>query len=400
MTMVICPTCDSLLKVNKDCVTFQCPCGAHLQHPRGNSRRNRVENTLISEREVNEEPQIVSPPRRFESAPSLNTSVPIETEESNQSFEISANSEEKSEEKFDRCRICVQKFSLLGKKRRQCRNCERFVCSQCSKQKWPAKMLPKEKNKRREKWLRVCFDCQNRSEAFRNALLEGKCHKAKTIFDSGVTQIFFPYEIYPKKQYPIHFATLSGDLETVKWLVSKRCNPRVTDGEGNTALALAASQNNFEICKFFIFRGYSKSSEIKDVESLQKLLQTCFISLQRNEIRSSLQKYSSNSFQNGALQSHDEIMKPRTVLEEEEQLKLALELSKKPVSGENEKLEDENHEISGGSSSECVVCLEDSVDSVIVPCGHLCCCESCASQLTACPVCRGSVTQVVKTFKT
>jgi ubiquitin-protein ligase len=39
----------------------------------------------------------------------------------------------------------------------------------------------------------------------------------------------------------------------------------------------------------------------------------------------------------------------------------------------------------------CVICLSEAKDTVIVPCGHCCCCSTCAANLTACPMCRGKI---------
>ncbi|KAL1539800.1 Subtilisin-like protease 1, variant 2 [Salvia divinorum] len=47
----------------------------------------------------------------------------------------------------------------------------------------------------------------------------------------------------------------------------------------------------------------------------------------------------------------------------------------------------------------CVICLEQEYNSVFVPCGHMCCCMSCSSHLTNCPLCRRRIEQVVRTFR-
>lgn len=60
---------------------------------------------------------------------------------------------------------------------------------------------------------------------------------------------------------------------------------------------------------------------------------------------------------------------------------------------EKKKEEDENEEES------CRICFEAKINSVFVPCGHLACCYPCATPLGKCPICRGEVKQVVKTFK-
>ncbi|XP_024403393.1 E3 ubiquitin-protein ligase SP1 [Physcomitrium patens] len=53
----------------------------------------------------------------------------------------------------------------------------------------------------------------------------------------------------------------------------------------------------------------------------------------------------------------------------------------------------------GGMPSLCVICLEQDYNAVLVPCGHMCCCTSCSSQLSLCPLCRRHIDQVVKTFR-
>ncbi|KAF3944074.1 hypothetical protein ACB098_10G081900 [Castanea mollissima] len=47
----------------------------------------------------------------------------------------------------------------------------------------------------------------------------------------------------------------------------------------------------------------------------------------------------------------------------------------------------------------CVICLEQEYNAVFVPCGHMCCCITCSSHLTNCPLCRRRIEQVVKTFR-
>uniref|UniRef100_A0A8C9TU77 E3 ubiquitin-protein ligase n=1 Tax=Scleropages formosus TaxID=113540 RepID=A0A8C9TU77_SCLFO len=55
---------------------------------------------------------------------------------------------------------------------------------------------------------------------------------------------------------------------------------------------------------------------------------------------------------------------------------------------ETKQLDDEN----GDNSNECVVCLSDLRDTLILPCRHLCLCNSCADtlryQANNCPICR------------
>ncbi|MBN3321120.1 MYLIA ligase, partial [Atractosteus spatula] len=42
----------------------------------------------------------------------------------------------------------------------------------------------------------------------------------------------------------------------------------------------------------------------------------------------------------------------------------------------------------------CVLCCEEEINSAFCPCGHMVCCQSCASQLQLCPVCRSEVEHI------
>lgn len=54
-------------------------------------------------------------------------------------------------------------------------------------------------------------------------------------------------------------------------------------------------------------------------------------------------------------------------------------------------------------SGSCVICLEQTCDTVMYRCGHFCCCYSCARQLRAdghhCPICRAEVTDILRIYK-
>jgi hypothetical protein len=50
---------------------------------------------------------------------------------------------------------------------------------------------------------------------------------------------------------------------------------------------------------------------------------------------------------------------------------------------------------------ECVICLDNLVDGVLLPCGHRCICSICSDNLTflvksTCPICRVKFTEIKK----
>ncbi|NXJ15548.1 LRSM1 ligase, partial [Odontophorus gujanensis] len=48
--------------------------------------------------------------------------------------------------------------------------------------------------------------------------------------------------------------------------------------------------------------------------------------------------------------------------------------------------------------SECVVCMEQEAQTIFLPCGHVCCCQTCCKQLQSCPLCRRDIAQHIRIF--
>ncbi|XP_042642468.1 E3 ubiquitin-protein ligase LRSAM1 isoform X2 [Tyto alba] len=48
--------------------------------------------------------------------------------------------------------------------------------------------------------------------------------------------------------------------------------------------------------------------------------------------------------------------------------------------------------------SECVVCMEQETQMIFLPCGHVCCCQTCCERLRTCPLCRRDIAQRIRIF--
>lgn len=48
----------------------------------------------------------------------------------------------------------------------------------------------------------------------------------------------------------------------------------------------------------------------------------------------------------------------------------------------------------------CVICMDQLKQGAFVPCGHMCCCETCGKEMANknCPICRAKVTSFLKIF--
>lgn len=51
------------------------------------------------------------------------------------------------------------------------------------------------------------------------------------------------------------------------------------------------------------------------------------------------------------------------------------------------------------SDHSCKVCMEQSINTVLIRCGHMVVCKLCATSLDRCPVCRSQIQEVIQVFK-
>lgn len=61
-------------------------------------------------------------------------------------------------------------------------------------------------------------------------------------------------------------------------------------------------------------------------------------------------------------------------------------------------------ELAGSKNSECAVCFDGEVDTVIYTCGHMCLCHGCGLRLkrqarACCPICRRPIKDVIKIYR-
>jgi len=65
----------------------------------------------------------------------------------------------------------------------------------------------------------------------------------------------------------------------------------------------------------------------------------------------------------------------------------------------NQKQKDDSHKDNIEDSELCKICMVNSIDCVMLECGHMATCIDCAKPLSECPICRKYIVRVVKTFK-
>jgi hypothetical protein len=123
----------------------------------------------------------------------------------------------------------------------------------------------------------VCLACDWLAHSFQNALLSGNYALAVDLYSTGNMNLRSPYWFDKKDEamYPIHLATIGGNLKLVRWLISERSCPLevidakkrlrnqifyspVLTSKGKSALELAMVHQGLDIVYYFVVeRGMS-----------------------------------------------------------------------------------------------------------------------------------------------
>eukprot|EP00271_Cylindrocystis_brebissonii_P000759 TRINITY_DN10977_c0_g1_i1.p2 TRINITY_DN10977_c0_g1~~TRINITY_DN10977_c0_g1_i1.p2 ORF type:complete len:131 (-),score=23.13 TRINITY_DN10977_c0_g1_i1:884-1276(-) len=73
--------------------------------------------------------------------------------------------------------------------------------------------------------------------------------------------------------------------------------------------------------------------------------------------------------------------------------------SPSPSGAPGGKRERRDERVEGSLPDLCVICLEAKYSCAFSPCGHMCCCSSCASQLSDCPLCRRRIDHSLRVYR-
>jgi len=423
---VLCPACNLILQVPDKANYFRCVCGITLRNPALSTEYKNVSGHGAAV--------------KTETGANKISSVKVVSRVS-QSPTILASSQTKKPPVYTNdtaradCEICSTPFTLL-RRRHHCRCCGGLVCRTCSNKRWPQNMLPPSYNLKNEKLMRVCTLCHTSTESFRAACLQGDLVEAQSIYSSGRIHVECGYSIFPYALYPIHCAATSGNVKLVEWLLSLGCSASVTDGRGWSALNCAAVKPNIDLVRYLVRNGISSLEEIGDLYILRKCLSSALTTLDNFSFiiskQSAAGKLPPPAYQASTAKIYLSPPKcapvPTTEEEEAEQVQIALAASRvncvnvderfkgthglSKNTGESDIMKEDPSMLlqtksfvsdsdngNAGNSPACIICFENPVATVFVPCGHSCCCIECSKNFkTECPVCRGNVEQVVRTY--
>jgi hypothetical protein len=260
---------------------------------------------------------------------------------------------------------------------------------------------------------------------------------------------------------PIIAAALGGHAEVLAHLLTQGCDPEVSDAGGHTAAGIAKQRGDQSILRLlYAFRSERLAAEIAmegiSLEEERQLLREVEAEFGVDENENEVDEDDDDRYddedaeelqeESTDARSNDASCPPGTRVERDatspppqpcvearlsclfgrlQQLHArfpSMPGSLAPSSAdllrvcEDDQLDDLRRIIEGGLSEisaeqrerrrqreeqpagACQICVDNPTNSVFAPCGHVVCCHSCASACDRCPICRGSISQVIRTF--
>jgi len=289
------------------------------------------------------------------------------------------------------CRDCGGKFAFF-RRACHCRNCGACICKiDCSVQ-WPRQSMPHTYNTKDENVMNICRSCHKLSFLFRDALLSGNERKVLELYETGNINLRSPFaHVKGEVLYPIHCAIVGNNLNLIKWLVDVKFVPlhksskkpgrkgqrdgTLTTSKGKTILELAIIRNNIDVVRYLVC---DKNISILSYKNLSSAL----ITLEKALMRITLLSNGTGVVNNGIDMDH--IALGESTKENE---KDGAETDGK-VFSDSKRFEDDA----------CIICCNNPIDCVTIPCGHSLCCLKCSAELTDCPLCCTKST-FLRTFK-
>ena len=293
------------------------------------------------------------------------------------------------------CFICNGKFALF-RRACHCRNCGVCVCSSCSTT-WSASNIPSTYNLKKESKVRVCKSCNFLSAAFKKALLDGDYEESIALYGSGNINLRTPFPQNAKKKgevvHPIHCAVQGGNLDIVRWLTEDHFCPikvvrtgsahkhkrggsdmLIKTSKDRSVLTIAISNVYVDILRYLVVDRNVSIYDAKDLKSSLRVLEAALLALPG---------------ENGALRG--DLVMPRwddTSFDENMTIASSLGADQTQLGEASATVSMVGSVVSRRQGGEkCIICYDNTINSVMTPCGHQVCCLTCSANLSACPMC-------------
>jgi len=266
----------------------------------------------------------------------------------------------------------------------------------------------------------------NQDGSFLQAASEGDLAKMKQLVEKSGVNINAQGQM---NRTALHLACLYGKMEIVMYLVEKGANKELPASSGEVPLHLASLNGHFNVVEFLLSEGANwkatnnsgkKPSDYARKRNMKKLFEDAEEGIFNSEENSNNENEKQVPLKKKVLPMNQKMVEELvsagyargdildciyTLNESREDtssisvVMKALEKKKAEVAVLKMKEQQENGKIEVEEDNFCKICFEKPMDSVIIPCGHVCICMDCSKGLVLCPMCRNQIVQIIKMFK-
>ncbi|PRP87944.1 serine/threonine protein kinase [Planoprotostelium fungivorum] len=218
----------------------------------------------------------------------------------------------------------------------------------------------------------------NRS-ALHIAALEGRLDVVMFLLENGANK----NAQAASGETPLHLATLNGHKNIIEILLDEGADPKITNFNGKTPADYARKRDLKKVYEDFASGNVAEDDGQNGPNVWQQ---------RKNNVDSRLvEEFTSVGYKRADVL--DVIFSLRTSDQDPNRSQIMKELEKR-----KEEVKEEIA-VEPMRVDECKVCLERPMDTVLIPCGHICVCHQCSSNMGQCPMCRSVIQTVVKTYK-
>lgn len=232
---------------------------------------------------------------------------------------------------------------------------------------------------------------------------------------------------------PLIAAALGGHHDIARTLLSEGCDPSAVDAGGHTAAGIAKQRGDHTILRLlYASRGATLYREVVDARNLEeemRLLREVEAELSEDDDDDDdgVDRSDSDDADSDEGGTHDGATAPSGVAtppeptaglarlsvllarpgrgaavlhgcddEQLDELRACMEaaLSEVTTVQRQRRLKQKEEQPAG----QCQICVDAPTNSVFAPCGHVVACYTCATACARCPICRGAIGSVIKTF--
>jgi hypothetical protein len=234
--------------------------------------------------------------------------------------------------------------------------------------------------------------------------MKGEEEGALTLYETGNVNLRCPFgkDINGEIMFPIHCAVQGGNLNLVRWLVDVHfCpifmtqltnhNDTKDDGmnkqplltsKGRSALYQAMSTQQIDILRYLVCEKGMSLFEVKDLRTVLLNLE-----LVLGRLPAQVDQIDNRSLTTCTVLYDNVVISTTNARNHEGISGLGNGFVEPEMATARAGYYEKDDDAVTTVNEECIICFDNVIDCVILPCGHQICCLHCSKSMSLCPIC-------------